>query len=368
MRAATAVGLVGPAVEQHAELVAAEPRRHARRAQHRRVRRRARPPTSSASPAAWPRLSLIGLNPSRSRKRTASRRGAARGRAPALARADRGRGGGCRGRRASRGARGARIESRLVSQAAVGLGELRGAGADAELERLVGGAELAAEAAVLADNPHVGEGPRHRADQRLVVGALAHEVEDARVDRVEDGVEVPVAGEHHERRGVVEGVEAAHDLEPVEARHVEVADNHVRRARGGEGERLLAARRREDLPPLGREGHRQELERDLRVVDDEHAGALALLDGLGLGAAHALGAGRLERGFLDAHARGRGHRAKGAITIRCSMAAPRRLRGAAASFASRRSRAREDAARHARSFTRESGPPRRGGRRAGTPP
>ena len=104
------------------------------------------------------------------------------------------------------------------------------------------------------------------------VERLLHEVEDAFADGLDRGVDRPLPGDDHDRGVRLLLSQRADERQPVQLRHHQVADDHVRVGLGGELQRTVAIGRLIHLvtPPLQK--LRKKLSSGLFVIDDQDAG------------------------------------------------------------------------------------------------
>ena len=107
-----------------------------------------------------------------------------------------------------------------------------------ELGEGVAAGDLASQLVHLAEQPAVLDGAAHREDDLVVVDGAGEEVVRAEAGGLDGGGDLAVGGQHDDREVGRRGLDAPQGLQPVDAGHVEVEDDH--RGRGahdaGQGE------------------------------------------------------------------------------------------------------------------------------------
>ena len=133
--------------------------------------------------------------------------------------------------------------------------------------------ELALEQAVLGLEAAVLDGLRREPAQHVVVGGLDRLLEEpvgAGPQRLERGLRAAVAGDHDAGQVGLHLADLAHQLEPADARHLDVAEHEIDRLVRDELHGLARVARRRDLMARAREDPLHRFAVQLVVIDHEH--------------------------------------------------------------------------------------------------
>ena len=111
----------------------------------------------------------------------------------------------------------------------------------------------------------------HRHQHALALERLLDEIKGAELGRFDRGVDVGVAGDHHDGRDLDEMPQLLQHFEAVHARHLDVEEHEVGRFALDQLDAFLARRRQHHVVAVVLERHLQRVADRRLVIDDQDA-------------------------------------------------------------------------------------------------